>query len=181
MPINQDRAAWYAFSYRPELDSLSWQQPVVIGQIHSSHMQPITAPPPLGIVVRDGQMRVVLHSSERSAAEIDKNENRKLQQISVAAGALVPGQWTCVVIRAVWSSVPGTGELAVWRDQQLVLQIRNSANAYPTPLGVYPKVGLYAYDGMQQDQITMDADVVRIFGKDATLDKVRAQARCARP
>lgn len=177
-PIDRGVAQWYVFSYLQSDDWLRWRKPVVVGQVHTAQLGSITAPPPLGILVRDGQLWIVLHRSDRAALNIDKQDNRLLSQLSISAGAVVPGQWTCLLVRAVWNSAPGTGELAVWRDSERILLSRNTANAYPTPLGMYPKFGLYAYDGVDGDNMVLDADVLKVLDGKLAVDDVRAQARC---
>lgn len=178
-PIDRGVGQWYAFSYLQSEDWLRWRKPVVIGQVHTAQIGSITAPPPIGIVVRDGRLAIVLHHADRPAVDIDKQDNRLLEQLSVSAGGVVPGRWTCLLVRAVWSSTPGQGELAIWRDGERVLLIRNKANAYPTSLGMYPKFGLYAYDGVDGDEMALDADLLNVFDGKLAVEQVRARARCA--
>ncbi len=177
--IDRGSSQWYAFSYLQTVEMQRWRKPVLIGQVHTAQLGPITAPPPFGILVRDGRLEIALHRSDRSAIEIDKSDNRLLQQMSVSAGAVTPGQWTCVLVRAVWSSTMGKGELTVWRDAERVLFMRNVANSYPTALGMYPKFGLYAYNGIDGDQISLEADILKVLDGKLPVEQVRAQARCA--
>ncbi|MEK8045672.1 heparin lyase I family protein [Ideonella margarita] len=178
-PINTGKPIWYAFSYYQTADWLKWKKPVVIGQVHTAQPGPITVPPPLGLMVRGGILNVVLHSTNSSPLMIAKDQNRLIPRKVVPTGPAKPGEWTCVLVRAVWSSEPGQGELAVWRDSKQVIDSMNVANAYPTPLGMYPKFGLYAYDGVDANDMVLEADVVRVLDGKLTPDQVRQRARCA--
>jgi hypothetical protein len=177
--INSGKPVWYVFSYFQTEEWRKWKKPVAIGQIHTAQPGPITVPPPLGLIVKNGVLNITLHSTSSSPLMIPKDQNRFIPRRLVQAGPARPGAWTCVLVRAIWSSVPGQGELAVWRDQKQLIDDRDISNAYPTPLGMYPKVGLYAYDGLDGQNMVLDADVVRVLDGQLNLDQVRARSRCS--
>ena len=149
--LNQEY--WYGVRiYLPE----DWQSSNTRDIILQWHAKPDTdlgetyRSPPLALVIGDGsagvgQKYLVSLKSDKRRLTKPKGERRRFTKkeffdIGTITGDL--GQWTDWVVHLKWS-YNEDGFITLWKNREIVLQLKNYANAFNDENGPYWKLGIY--------------------------------------
>lgn len=175
---------WYAFSlFFPE-DWVENSAEMVVAQLHTSQRAGIVVSPPVGFTVMGKYLRVGVQTSELSDDPAVTPHLEKLTSSAhnIRLATVERGKWYCLVMRADWSSTPGSGVFTLWMNGKVVYQAENAPNSYKTWLGNYAKTGLYVpgITGMPATQ-TLYTGYVHLGGPDTTHEEMAALMPCAEP
>ncbi|WP_323001174.1 polysaccharide lyase [Denitromonas sp.] len=168
---------WYALSmYFPG----DWQfhpYPTVVAQLHTSQKTTIVSPP-VALVVHDHSLDLELNFNLRKIDGPDPVTKANSSRQRLRLDRLKTQQWYCFVVRADWSSSPGSGALKIWMNGDKVYEATNSPNAYETWLGNWPKVGLYIPGMMGVTQRSMFMDFIHVGGPRSGFEEMAALTPC---
>ena len=170
----QSARRWYAMSIFLPADWISTSAPITVAQVDNGSGAGTLAPP-LALQIRGGQLMLNMNFNHRTGDITPANSARR----TVLAGPATLGSWHCMVVRADWSAVAGTGELRVYMNGSAkeTFFARLSHNSYAGALHV-PRVGLSVPEEAAPGHRVMYADFVWVGDSAASLNDMTQKTPC---
>ncbi|KAB8060198.1 hypothetical protein GCN74_09525 [Janthinobacterium sp. FT14W] len=170
----QSTRRWYAMSIFLPADWISTSAPITVAQVDNGSGAGTLAPP-LALQIRGDQLMLNMNFNHRTGDITPANSARR----TVLAGPATLGSWHCMVVRADWSAVAGTGELRVYMNGSAkeTFFARLSHNSYAGALHV-PRAGLSVPEEAAPEHRVMYADFVWVGDSAASLNDMTQKTPC---
>lgn len=170
----QSMRRWYAMSIFLPPDWITTSVPVTVAQVDNGSGAAALAPP-LALQIRGEQLMLNMNFNHRASDITAANSARR----TVMAGRATLGSWHCMVVRADWSAVAGSGELRVYMNGNVkeTFFARLSHNSYAGALHV-PRVGLTVPEGAAPGHRMMYADFLWVGDAAASLSDMMQKTPC---
>lgn len=172
-PVQSSRR-WYAMSIFLPADWSATSVPVTVAQVDNVSGAGTLAPP-LALQIQGDQLMLSMNFNHRTSDITPANSARR----TMLAGPATLGSWHCMVVRADWSAVAGSGELRVYMNGSAkeTFFARSSHNSYAGALHV-PRVGLTVPEGAAPGHRVMYADFAWVGDAAASLTDMTQKTPC---
>lgn len=172
-PVQSTRR-WYAMSVFLPADWSAGSVPITVAQVDNGSGAGALAPP-LALQIQGDQLLLNMNFNHRTSDITPANSARR----TVVAGPATPGSWHCMVVRADWSAVAGSGELRVYMNgnSKETFFARSSHNSYAGALHV-PRVGLSVPAGAAPVHRVLYADFLWVGDAAASLNDMTLKTPC---
>lgn len=178
-PLNEQHPVqparrWYAMSVFLPADWSITTVPITLAQVDAGGAA-VGLAPPLALQIHGEQLMLNMNFNHRTGDITPANSARR----TVWAGQATLGSWHCMVVRADWSAVAGTGELRVYMNgsSKETFFARSSHNSYAGALHV-PRVGLSVPEGAEPGHRMMYADFVWVGDAAASFNDMTRKTPC---
>jgi hypothetical protein len=151
---NLAEVRWYGFDFYIPRDWLPNSNPVCVAQLHGNDL--LRLAPPVSLQIQGSEMFLMLQYNVNPVQSATPPKTSNSVRSYPWRGPLTTGRWRHLIVRTLWSSVPGAGELDIWLDGTRVVTQRATPNTYDTSEVVggqnYAKNGIYAPYGIGESE-----------------------------